>query len=148
MKDMKSALAGLFIAAVALGLPAHAAAGEQDPRGVVQSYYAAIDRKDYRAAYQHWDHQGRASGKSYGAFRKGSSATAHSRVTTGMPTDADAGMSQRWITVPVEVHATLANGKRQHFRGTYTLHRVVEGVGAPAESERWHISSASLRPVP
>ncbi len=147
MKKIKNVVAWSFVAATALALPAHAAVAEQDPRGVVQSYYAAIDRKDYQAAYQHWDHQGQASGKSYTAFRKGFAATAHSRVTTGTPTDADAGMSQRWITVPVEVHATLHNGKRQHFRGTYTLHRVVEGVGASAEAEHWHISSASLRPV-
>ncbi len=147
MKNMKNVVVWFFVAAVTLGLSVPAIAAEQDPASVVQSYYAAIDRKDYRAAYQHWDHQGQASGKSYEAFRKGFSATAHSRVTTGTPTDADAGMSQRWITVPVEVHATLHTGKRQHFRGRYTLHRVVEGVSTSAEAERWHISSASLRPV-
>ena len=53
-------------------------------------------------------------------------------------------MSQRWLDIPVNVYATLKNGRRQHFRGTYTMHRVVEGVGAPAERTRWHIAKAKL----
>jgi hypothetical protein len=53
-------------------------------------------------------------------------------------------MSQRWITVPVDVYATLKNGKRQHFRGSYTLHRVVPGVSANRADTRWHLSSAKL----
>ncbi|MDF7776330.1 hypothetical protein P1X14_13830 [Sphingomonas sp. AOB5] len=110
----------------------------------VERYYAAIDRGDFRAAYQTWDGNGAASGKSYAAFRQGFAATARSRVVTGTPVNGDAGMSQRWIDVPVDVYATLKNGTRQHFRGRYTLHRVVEGTGAPVAKTRWHIASAKL----
>jgi hypothetical protein len=110
----------------------------------VERYYAAIDRGDFRAAYLAWDDGGRASGKSFDRFRQGFAATARSRVVAGAPYGADAGMSQRWIQVPVEVFATLKNGKRQHFRGSYTLHRVAEGVGAPVSKTRWHIASAKL----
>jgi hypothetical protein len=53
-------------------------------------------------------------------------------------------MSQRWIEVPVDVYATLKNGRSQHFRGSYTLHRVAPGVGAPASQTHWHIASAKL----
>ena len=77
----------------------------------------------------------------------GRSATAHSRVVAGTPVNGDAGMSQRWVDVPVDVYATLKNGRRQHFRGRYTLHRVVAGVGAPAAQQHWHIASARLTPV-
>lgn len=113
-------------------------------RQVIERYYAAIDRGDFRAAYAAWDDGGRASGKSYATFREGFAATARSRVATGTPVNGDAGMSQRWIDVPVDVYATLKNGRRQHFRGSYTLHRVVEGTGAPAVKTRWHIRSAKL----
>lgn len=110
----------------------------------IERYYAAIDRGDFRSAYAAWDDGGRASGKSYANFRQGFAATARSRVVTGTPVNGDVGMSQRWIDVPVKVFATLKNGKRQQFRGSYTLHRVVEGTGAPAAKTRWHIKSAKL----
>ena len=114
---------------------------------VVQNYYAAIDRGDYRGAYLAWDRNGTASGQSFASFRAGFAKTRSVRVVTGAPTNADAGMSQRTIDVPVDVHAVLKNGTRQHFRGSYTLHRVVEGVGAPSSQLSWHIDSAKLQPV-
>ncbi len=118
--------------------------GAQDARDTVQAYYAAIERGDFRTAYGLWDRGGQASGKSFAAFRQGFAATAHSRVETRNPVNADAGMSQRWITVPVDVYATLKNGKRQHFRGSYTLHRVVAGVSANPADVNWHLSKAKL----
>ncbi|MDQ0248345.1 hypothetical protein J2W22_000392 [Sphingomonas kyeonggiensis] len=139
---MRLALALTLLAAP---LPAFAQEpGPQDARDMVQAYYAAIERGDFRAAYGLWDRGGQASGKSFASFRQGFAATAHSRVETRNPGREDAGMSQRWITVPVDVYATLKNGKRQHFRGSYTLHRVVPGVSANRADTRWHLSSAKL----
>jgi hypothetical protein len=131
-------LAALALPATAMAQPA------ENPRGVVQRYYAAIERGDFRAAYALWDDAGQASGKSYAAFRQGFAATAHSRVVAGTPGREDAGMSQRWVTVPVNVYATLKNGRRQHFRGSYTLHRVVPGVSDNPADTRWHIAKAKL----
>ncbi|MFS2110869.1 hypothetical protein ACCC88_14350 [Sphingomonas sp. Sphisp140] len=139
---MRLALALTLLAAP---LPAFAQEpGPQDARDTVQAYYAAIERGDFRTAYGLWDRGGQASGKSFASFRQGFAATAHSRVETRKPINADAGMSQRWITVPVDVYATLKNGKRQHFRGSYTLHRVVAGVSANRADSLWHLSKARL----
>lgn len=118
--------------------------GPAQARALIQNYYAAIDRGDFRAAYAAWDNDGRASGKSFAAFRAGFAATARSRVVAGVPRNEDAGMSQRWIEVPVDVYATLKNGRPQHFRGKYTLHRVAPGVGAAASQTHWRIASARL----
>jgi len=111
---------------------------------LIEYYYAAIDRGDFRTAYAMWDNDGRASGKSFAAFRAGFASTARSRVVTGRPGREDAGMSQRWIEVPVDVYATLKNGKRQHFRGKYTLHRLAAGVSTRAADTHWRIKSARL----
>ncbi|UYY57487.1 hypothetical protein [Sphingomonas sp. S2-65] len=116
-------------------------------RRVIERYYAAIERGDFATAYRSWDGEGQASGKRFAQFRQGFATTAHSRVVTGTPVDGDAGMSQRWVDVPVEVYAVLKNGRRQHFRGRYTLHRVVEGTGAPASQTRWHIAKARLAAI-
>ena len=139
----------IAIAAIALAAPASAAPATSNAAAVqvVQQYYAALNRGDYRTAYGFWDQNGAASGKSYAAFAKGFAQTASTRVVTGTPTNPDAGMSQRWIDVPVDVYAKLKNGTQQHFRGSYTLHRVVAGVGAPVSQQSWHLSSAKLTPV-
>ncbi|MEP9359192.1 hypothetical protein [Sphingomonas sp. KR3-1] len=135
----------VLTALLALSAPALAQEpGPQDARDTVSAYYAAIERGDFRTAYGLWDRGGQASGKSYASFRQGFAATAHSRVETRTPRNGDAGMSQRWIEVPVDVYATLKNGKRQHFRGAYTLHRVVAGVSSNPADSNWHLSKAKL----
>ena len=135
------ALAAFSLAAPALAAPA---TSNGAARLVVQRYYSALNRGDYKTAYALWDQDGASSGQSYAAFRQGFAQTKSTRVVTGAPNNPDAGMSQRWIDVPVDVYATLKNGTRQHFRGTYTLHRVVAGVGAPVSQQSWHLSSAKL----
>ena len=122
--------------------------GAAGARHVVEGYYAAIDRGDFRSAYAAWDRDGRASGKTFASFCRGFASTARSRVVTGTPHEGDAGMNQRWMTVPVDVYAILKNGRRQHFVGSYTLHRVVAGVGAPAAEIVWYLSSARLVSAP
>lgn len=124
--------------------PAQSHTTPQAARAVVRSYYAAIERGDFRTAYRMWDRDGQASGKSYATFRQGFAATAHSRVIAGPPVNGDSGMSQSWIDVPVEVFATLKNGRHQHFRGRYTLRRVAAGVSSNPAATRWHIAKARL----
>ena len=134
------------VAALALASQAPATSPQAAVQ-VIRDYYAAIDRGDYRSAYAAWDQNGAASGQSFARFRAGFAQTRSVRVIAGAPTNPDAGMSQRRIDVPVDVYAVLRSGKTQHFRGTYTLHRVVEGVGAPASQLSWHIASATLTRV-
>ena len=142
-------IAHLFAAlTIAAPVSAAPATSPQAARQLVQNYYAAINRGDYQAAYLAWDQNGTASGKSFAVFRSGFAQTASTWVVTYAPVNPDAGMSQRWIDVPVDVYATLKNGRRQHFRGRYTLHRVVAGVSAPLSQQSWHLSSAKLAPLP
>jgi hypothetical protein len=133
-----------------LALPALVAAappredGPVQARALIENYYAAINRGDFRTAYASWENGGQASGKSFAVFREGFAETVQSSASVRAPRNEDAGMSQRWIEVPVDVYAMLKNGRLQHFRGSYTLHRVAPGVGAPARQTHWHIASAKL----
>ena len=128
---------------LAAGLPA-AQTTPAAARAVVQRYYAAIERGRYRTAYQLWNG---ASGKSYAAFASGFARTAHTRVVTGTPTDGEGAAGSVFVTVPVTVTATLRNGTRQRFRGSYVLRRVNGVDGATPVQLRWHIASARLRAV-
>ena len=114
-------------------------------RAVVARYYDAIEHGRYRVAYRLWSGDGRASGKSFAAFVEGFARTAHSRVATGTPVDGEGAAGSTFITVPVTVTATLKNGRRQRFHGSYTLRRVNDVPGATPTQLRWHIASARLR---
>lgn len=114
-------------------------------RTTVEDYYKAIDARDYRAAYRLWDRNGTASGKTYSRFRQGFAQTAHSRVVTSEPIHGGGAMGSVYVDVPVEVFATLKNGRKQHFRGHYTLRRVNNVDGASNAQLHWHLASSMLR---
>lgn len=116
-----------------------------DARAVVQRYYAAIDRHDYRTAYRAWSRGGQASGQSYRQFVRGFADTRHTSVTMGTPGRPEGAAGSTYIRVPVTVRATLNNGTPQRFAGSYTLRRVNDIDGSTAEQRQWHLESASLR---
>jgi len=136
-----------WVCATVTATPAAAQPSGAAARAVVERYYAAIERGDFRTAYAQWGDGGRASGKRYPAFARGFAGTAHTRVTTGPPGRAEGGAGSLYVEVPVDVRATLKTGRRQHFRGTYVIRRVNDVPGASPASLRWHIDSARLRSV-
>ncbi len=119
---------------------------EASPADVIRRYYAAIDRRDYTAAYHLWENDGQASGKSLTAFSRGFSHTSSSTVTIGTPGRPEGTAGSVYVTVPVKVEATLEDGTRQRFRGSYDLRRS-NVPGPDASSRRWQLHSASLHRV-
>jgi hypothetical protein len=123
------------------------ASPDRDPAGdaanVVEIYYRAIDEKQYRAAYQLWESNGAASGKSFEEFRAGFSETAAVELIPGAPGRVEGAAGSQYVEVPVRVVARLRSGSSQVFAGTYTLRRSVVD-GAMPEQRAWHIYSAKL----
>lgn len=111
---------------------------------VIRDYYAAIAAGDYAGAYRYWASGGAASGQTFEEFRRGFAGTASVRVEVGEPGRIEGAAGSRYISIPVEVHATTTAGAAQCFRGSYTLRRVVV-PGASEEMRRWRIHSAELR---
>ena len=127
-----------------------AAAVATDPaaaRAVVERYYAAIGRGDFRTAYRLWGGAGQRSGQGYAAFARGFARTARVAVTAGASREQEGAAGSIFITVPVEVRARLKSGRHQRFRGTYVLRRVNGVDGASPAQLAWHIERASLREV-
>lgn len=112
---------------------------------VVRDYYAAIQARDYDAAYSLWGQSGRASGKTRADFAAGFAQTTQVRATASDQVQMEGAAGSQYATVPVVVDATLRDGTRQHFEGTYTLRRTMVD-GATPEQRRWHIYSADLKP--
>lgn len=118
-----------------------AAAG---PADVVQRYYDAIAAGDYETAYRLWADSGRASKQSFDQFRAGFAQTIAVQAETGDSVRVEGAAGTHYATVPVEVHAELRDGTKQHFTGTYTLRRSLVD-GATPEQRSWRIHSAQMR---
>ncbi len=141
-------LALVIPALAAAAVPAAAAidASSRAAQVAVERCYAAIDRGDFRSAYRLWGENGRR-GQTYAQFVRGFAQTAATRVVAGRPRDQEGAAGSTFITVPVDVHARLKNGRRQHFRGEYVMRRVNGVDGATPAQLAWHIDQARLRAV-
>jgi len=113
-----SPIAFVLLASVTIAAPSSAAA-----RTVVQRYYAAIDRRDYRTAYRAWSRGGQANRQSYRQFVRGFANTLHTSVVTGAPTQPEGAAGSTYIQVPVTVRATLSNGGATLRRRLYAAPR-------------------------
>lgn len=117
-------------------------------RGLVQRYYTLIGSGDYATARRLWRQNGEASAMDPQAFARSFARYARYRATVGEPGRIDAGAGQRYVTVPVEVRATPADGGAAiHQQGKVTLHRSGDIDGATAEQRAWRIERIELEPV-
>lgn len=110
---------------------------------IIRQYYAAIDARTYRRAYEFWSGKGEASKKTFEQFRDGFANTRSTSVDIGEPGDVEGAAGSRYITFSVTVHATTKDGKEQNFKGEYVLRRSVVD-GATAEQRAWRIYSAKI----
>lgn len=114
---------------------------------VVKRYYTALNARDYDTAWRQWG-EGGPRGQTPERFRAGFAHTRSTRVTVGALTPGDSGAGSTYQTVPVTVEATLDDGTRQRFGGSYIVRRVNDVDGASSAQLRWHIDSARLTPRP
>lgn len=110
---------------------------------VVRNYYAAVSRRDYRAAYRLWH-----GSQSYARFRRGYAATRRATVTFLRHDPPEGAAGSVYLKLPVRIDAMLRSGARQRFTGSYTLRRVNDVDGSTAAQRRWHIEAAHLKRVP
>ena len=121
----------------------------QGAANVVQTYYALLGAGKYRQAWALWGHRGQDSGMTAAAFAASFGIYSDYHANVGAPGAVDAGMSQRWVTVPVQVYGRLKKGGTPiYMLGTVTLHRIAPGVGDDKTDETWHLKSADIKPRP
>ena len=114
---------------------------------LVRRYYSAINARDYATAWTSWGDDGRP-GQTYTAFVRGFAHTRSTRATIDSLEPGDAGAGSIYQPVPVTVDATLDDGTRQRFVGSYFVRRVNDVDGATPGQLRWHLGSAEMRRVP
>lgn len=117
----------------------------QDAVDVLERYFADLDAKNYRDAYDAW--QDGQNPQSFDEFVEGYEDTAAIQAEVGEPGRIDAGAGQRYIEIPVAIESILEDGTTQWFEGTYVLHHVADIPGATPEQRLWHIYSADVEEV-
>src|SRR5205085_8770763 len=84
----------------------------------LQSYFNAINRREYARAYSYWESASAAG--PFAQFQAGYADTQSVLLTTGTVT-GDAGAGQRYYTVPVVLQVGTTGGPRT-YAGCYVLH--------------------------
>ncbi|MEO8649023.1 MAG: hypothetical protein ABI539_07645 [Acidobacteriota bacterium] len=112
---------------------------------VIHDYYAAINARNFRKAYELWSGKGEASHQTFEQFRGGFSDTAAVDVdTSGEPGDLEGAAGSQYVTIRVRITARTRSGIPQHFGGEYVLRRSMVD-GATADQRAWRIYSASMQ---
>ena len=114
-----------------------------DPAAVVESFYNAVNRKEYARAYSYFGAD--QAPQPYDEFASGYEETETVIVATGQWTE-DHAMSHSYFALPVVIDAESTDGSHQLFAGCYRIALTSPGVQEPPV-EPMHIESASLKPI-
>ena len=112
-----------------------------DPANFIQSFYNAINRKEYLRAYSYFDVG--ADKPPYAQFVQGYSDTARVRVYTGK-INVEAAAGNRYASVPTVLVATHMDESVHTFYGCYILHSTNPGIDPNPDAALWKIQKATL----
>jgi hypothetical protein len=122
---------GLFVCSVVTSTTAHAQGHAPEPgylddrstaESVINSYYDAVNRREYSRAYSYWEPAAAAHElPPFDEFAAGYAGTQNVDLTIG-DVGTGVGAGQIYFTVPVTLVATQSDGSLQTFVGCYTLH--------------------------
>ncbi len=116
---------------------------------VLRQYRALIAQKRFAEAWAYWGHDGTDSGMTAAQFAASFDKYASYDFTLGQPGEIDAGMMQRWITIPVTVTGKLKDTSTFRLEGPMTLHHIAQDMTDVApEQKLWRIRESGLKPRP
>jgi hypothetical protein len=105
---------------------------------VVETYYALIEARNYRAA---WALRWNSDAMTPEQFAAGFTDYADYHATVGAPSEIQGAAGSLYVEVPVQLYGRMKNGKPFGSAGTVTLRRVNDVPGSTAEERRWRIYS-------
>lgn len=88
------------------------------PQKLLESYYNAVNRKEYARAYSYYAQDTQEA--DFNNYAKGYETTQSVTIKLGS-TQPDPGAGQIYWTLPVAVESTLDDGKKQVYTGCYTI---------------------------
>ena len=115
-----------------------------DAAAVIRDYYAAVNNRNYRKAFELWSGKGEASKQTFDEFKNGFAETASVEIVIGELGRMEGAAGSLYITIPLVIEAKTTRGETQKFAGEYVLRRSVVD-GATAEQRAWRIYSAEIK---
>ncbi|MCX7303377.1 MAG: DUF1176 domain-containing protein [Hyphomicrobiales bacterium] len=137
-----AALLASLVADRSFALEARYIDDRSDPSAIIQSFYNAVNRKEYARA---WDYYGEEKpGADVEAFAKGYEDTAEVNVITGnVAMEGAAGSTFYYL--PVSIASFAPDGSEQVFSGCYTLRLANPSIQEPP-FRPLHIEKGALKP--
>lgn len=115
------------------------------PTGLIQSYFNAINRKEYLRAYSYWRNPADTLG-TFDKFQQGYENTDSVEVSIGQ-VGGDAGAGQIYYSIPVVLKAQTTGGGTQTFAGCYQFHLGSPSIQAVPPFQPLAIQSADIQQV-
>lgn len=116
---------------------------QQEAIQALRSYYAAINAKNYAAAFALWEKAEdgtNAKGQTLTKFRNGFAGTASVEIEIGQAGDIEGAAGASFVEIPVTISATDMSQQTAKFTGTYTLR-----ASNLSEGRSWRIYTATIR---
>jgi len=115
------------------------------PQALIESYYNAINRKEYARAYGYYSEEGREP--DFKTFAKGYEGTKSVKVAV-RKTDPDPGAGQIYWSLPIAIESESEDGNKQVFTGCYTIRLTNPGMQEEPPYKPMQIMTGSLTKSP
>ena len=115
------------------------------PQALMESYYNAINRKEYARAYSYYSAAGRES--DFKVFVKGYEKTKSVKVAD-RKTDPDPGAGQIYWSLPIAIESESDDGKKEVYTGCYTIRLTNPGMQEEPPYKPMQIMTGSLTKSP
>jgi heat shock protein HslJ len=100
------------------------------PTGLIESYFNAVNRKEYLRAYSYWRDPA-AAGGSFNKFEAGYQDTASVALTLGT-IGGDVGAGQIFYSVPALLKVVKTDGRTATYTACYVLHLSQPAIQEPS----------------
>jgi len=115
------------------------------PQALMESYYNAINRKEYARAYSYYSEEGREP--DFKVFVKGYEKTKSVKVAV-RKTDPDPGAGQIYWSLPIAIESESDDGKKEVYTGCYTIRLTNPGMQEESPYKPMQIMTGSLTKSP
>lgn len=113
------------------------------PVSLLASYFNAINRKEYRRAWEYWE---TPPNPSFEDFMQGYAETVSVFLMVSPPTFIEGAAGSQYTSIPALMLATHADGSRYAFVGCYVVRRANPDAGAVDEG--WSLYDATVHATP
>jgi hypothetical protein len=118
---------------------------QSDPVHLLASYYNAVNREEYRRAWEYWE---TPPDPSYEDFVHGYADTAWVLLVIRPPTRWGVAAGSTYVEIPSLMISTHHDGTQHAFVGCYVERSSNIGLGGKAVDAMWFLYSATVEPVP